>query len=230
MPILVADSFAFSEPKIPFIEFYIGPGKKYHEMPLNWLRRESPYFQHRLKFPACKMFFRAEEPMTFEHLRRWIQNRKEYLDFLEQDTLSKRDDETLLGDRCHLFLNLYCLRGKLQALCNEDQLIAKIINLLRYGHRLPLQARTIRTVFEKLPKESTMLNFLLKQVADDLVAANGHDYDYYAEVLEGPNAVPGLLRALFTRLREPRFRVPSIQTLGYIRPSETDDRGRDLSE
>ena len=223
MPVLIADSFAFSEPNIPGVDVYIGPGMVHHVMPLSWLRTNSVYLEHLKNHPERKIHLRTEEPMTFEHLRRWIQDGRAYLDFLEQFTLSKGDDEKALGDRCHLFLSLYCLEGKLQVICDEAVLIDKIVNLLRHGNRLPLQSRTIRMLVEKLHKEAAMLDYLLIEVADDLVAATGHDYDHYAELLEGPNAVPGLVKALLRRLREPRFREPPHRIMSQIMPPEDED-------
>ena len=81
----------------------------------------------------------------------------------------------------------------------------KISKWLPPGQRLPLQPRTVRKVLEGLPGRCELVEHILQAVVSDLAVNSGNDYDYYAELLEGPNAIQGLVRALFMRMKEPRL-------------------------
>ena len=216
MPIFIADSSPSSVPNSPNVDVYVGFEKKHYVVPRNLLPTHSRTLEQLLNRPKPKLYLPNEAPLTFDLLLRWTKDGSHALDLFEQDILSKLDDEKLLSDSCHYFCDLYCLGSKLEIMKDSNELLPKIFNLLRHGHSLPLQPRTIRTVAEKLPVVSVMLDHLLKEVADDLVDEGGHNYDYYAELLEGPMAIPGLAKALFTRMRHPRHRGPQ-----HRRPTQT---------
>ena len=80
----------------------------------------------------------------------------------------------------------------------------KLRVLVRHGDRLPLQPRTVRTVLENLPEVSTMYEYILQEVADDLADGKGHGYEYYDKLLEGPKTGKGLVKALFRRMKKKR--------------------------
>ena len=173
------------------------------------LSSNSKYFEQLLneqfaEEPEAKVHLENEEPDTFELLLNWMQQGIISLNFLEQYTLARAYDEQALGDNCHLFCDLYCLYTKLMVVRNGREVTDKICNILLQGLNVPLQLRTIRKVVWELPEDSTMLEHILQMVANDLVEQWGRGYDYYAELLEGPNAVPGLVRSLFIRIKEPR--------------------------
>lgn len=150
-----------------------------------------------------QIYLEGEESTTVELLIDWIKDGTPPLDRLEQDILSKTGNERTLGDGCHLFCNLFCLWAELKILMNGGEVIEKIVNLLYHVPILPLQPRTIRVVFQKLPRSSKLIEIILKVVADDLVKETGHHDDYYADLLKGDKAVPGLAKALLIRMKEP---------------------------
>ena len=208
----MADSCSCSVPHLDSnVNVYVGPQNELFVVPRMLLFTYSKYFAQQLKQPENWLQLWTDEPRTFKLLLKWIQNGSRALDLLEQEILSKVDDENRLGDGCHLFCDLYCLYIKLEVMKDEFDVVDKIFNLLRHGHSLPLQPRTIRMVHRKLPEGSMMLDHLLKELADDLVAENGHNYDYYAELLEGPTAIPGLMKALFIRMKKPKLRGPQYR-------------------
>ena len=173
------------------------------------LSTKSKYFEQLLneqlaEEPEPKVHLETEEPDTFELLLNWMQQGVISLNFSEQYILARAYDEKALGDNCHFFCDLYCLYVKLKVARDGRELAGKICNILQQGRNMPLQLRTIRMVLWELPEHSKMLEHILQSVANDLVEAGGRGYDYYAELLEGPNAIPGLVRALFKRIKEPR--------------------------
>ena len=204
----MADGSSSSLPDFSDVNVYVGPQNKLFVVPRILLSTYSKYFEQQLQKPEPWLSLWSEEPLTFRLLLKWMQDGSHTLDVLEREILSKVDDEKRLGDGCHLFCDLYCLFTKLDVMKDGFDVIDKIFKLLRHGHKLPLQPRTIRTVLDKLPEGSMMLDHLLKELADDLLAETGHEYDYYAELFEGSNAVPGLLKALFIRMKQPKSRGP----------------------
>ena len=216
MPVLIADSSSSSVPHLPDVNVWVGDQNKHYVVPRNLLSTNSRYLEQSMNKPEPNLYLPTDVPLTFDLLLRWIQEGRRSLDLLEEEILSRVDQEKLLGDSCHYLCDLYCLWSKLELTKDSSELVLKIFNLLRHGHGLPLQPRTIRTVVEKLPPVSMILDHLLKEAADDLLEETGHGYDYYAELLEGPNAVPGLVKALFIRMRQPRYRGPQ-----HRKPTET---------
>ena len=209
MPLFIADSSSFSVPKSPNVDVYVGPGKRHFNVSRKLLSSNSKYFEQLLneqfaEEPEAKVYLETEEPDTFEHLLNWMQQGIISLYFLEQFILARAYDEEALGDNCHSFCDLYCLYTKLKVVRNGREITDKICNILLQGRNVPLQLRTVRKVLWELPEDSTMLEHILQMVANDLVEPWGRGYDYYAELLEGPNAIPGLVRALFKRIKEPR--------------------------
>ena len=157
--------------------------------------------------PEAKLYLDEDEPDTFGLLIRWMSFGSSILHDTEKDILSmapNANDEEALGDGCHLFLDLYCLCSRLNVTMNGDEVLEKVGNLVRHGDRSPLQPRTVRMVLKDLREPSIVPERILQDVADDLLESTGHGYDYYAELLEGPDAIPGLVRALFKLMKEPR--------------------------
>ena len=188
---------------------YVGPRKRLFVLPRILLTSKSKYFEQILneqlaEKSEAKVYLESEERETFELLVTWMKSGNFGLDDDERFIHPIVNDEIILGNTCHVFCDLYCLYIKLKVVMDEYQLLNKICNMLGQGRRLPLQPRTIRKVLEELPEHSKLLEYVLQGVANDLVGFGGHDYDYYAELLEGPNAIQGLVKALFIRMKEPR--------------------------
>ena len=104
------------------------------------------------------------------------------------------------GEACHLLCALYCLCDKIQVAKIGDEILERFRDLIRDGMILPLAPSTVRTVLENVPESSALHEYVLQKVADDLLDEWGHDYDYYEEMLEGPEAIEGLVLALFHRM------------------------------
>ena len=205
----MADSSSSSVPhKKSEVNVYVGPENELFVVPRMLLYTYSRYFEQQLKKPEPRFYLWSDEPPTFKLMLKWMHNGRRSLDLLEQEILSNVNDEEWLGDGCHLLCDLYCMFTQLDVMKDGVDIIDKIFKILRHGHSLPLQSRTIRTVLRKLPEGSILLDHLLKELADDLLAEDGHEYDYYAELWEGLDAVPGLVKALFIRLKEPKSRGP----------------------
>ena len=209
MPLFIADSSSFSVTKSPNVDVYVGPRKALFVVPRILLTSKSQYFEQILneqlaEKPEAKVYLESDEPETFELLLNWMQSGSFGLYGEERYILSIVHDEKALGNTCHLFCDLYCLFIKLKVVMNGYELLEKTFNILGQGPRLPLQPRTIRRVLEELPEHSKLLEYVLQGVANELVEKRGHVYDYYAELLEGPNAIQGLVKALFIRMKEPR--------------------------
>ena len=197
-----------------YVNVYVGRRSKHYYLNRNSLSQHSRYLHE------TQVDLSTEDPKVFELLLDWIHHGSSSLDSLEQIIHSKELLDRSLIDGCRLFCELYCLWFKLKLVKDEGEVREKILRILRHGDILRLEPRTIRMVLEKLPEESRVLQHLLQEVAEDLVGENGHGYDYYAELLEGPNAVPGLVRALFIRMRRPR---PLIGPINLPEPSRWFD-------
>lgn len=113
------------------------------------------------------------------------------LDLFEAAILVDEGDQKALGDGCHLLCELYCLCARIEVVRTRLEIMKKLHILVRHGDRLPLQPRTVRTALGNLPKDSTMYEYILQEVADDLAYRKGHDYEYYDELLGGPRPLKG---------------------------------------
>lgn len=90
---------------------------------------------------------------------------------------------------------------------DEQVIVAKLHDLVRYGGSSPLEPRTVRMVLGDASWDSTLHEYVLQQVADDLMDKRGHDYDYYIELLEGRRAVEGLVKGLFQKMKKKRLMI-----------------------
>ena len=113
-------------------------------------------------------------------------------------------DQKALGDGCHLLCELDCLRASIEVVRIGLEIMEELRVLVWHGDRLPLQPRTVRTVFENLPEVSAMYEYILQEVADDLADGKGHGYEYYGKLLEGPKTSKGLVKALCRRMEKKR--------------------------
>ena len=212
MSIFIADSSSSRVPKSHNVAVCIGPQKVHIVVARHFLSSKIPDLESLLsendeEKPEATLYLERDEPETVGLLIRWMLAGSYILDNTEQNILSmapNANDEEALGDGCHLFFDVYCLCSRLNARMNGDEVLEKIGNLVRHGDRSPLQPRTIRMVLKELQEPSIVLEQVLQGVADDLLESTGHGYDYYAELLEGPDAIPGLVRALFKLMKEPR--------------------------
>ena len=126
------------------------------------------------------------------------------LDLFEAAVLIDEGDQKALDDGCHLLCELYCLCARIEVVIIRLEITKKLRVLVRHADRLPLQPRTVRTVLENLSEDSTMYEYILQEVSDDLADRKGHDYGYYDVLLKGPKANKGLLKALFRRMKRKR--------------------------
>ena len=212
MPVFIADSSSSRVPKSLSVVVCVGPQKVHFIVPRRVLSSklldlESLLDEDDEEKPEPTLYLDRDEPETVALLIRWMLVGSSILHNMEQNILSMAptaNDEEALGDGCHLFFDLYCLCSRLNVVMNGDEVIEKIGNLVRHGYRSPLQPRTVRMVLKELDEHSTVLEQVLEEVANDLVKHIGHNYDYYAELLEGPDAIPGLVRTLFKLMKEPR--------------------------
>lgn len=101
------------------------------------------------------------------------------LDLFEVTVLVDEGDQKAVGDRCHLLCKLYCLCAGIEVVRIRLEIMKKLRVLVRHGDSLPLQPRTVRTVLENLPEDSTMYEYILREVADALADRKGHDYEYH---------------------------------------------------
>ena len=150
------------------------------------------------------VFLKIDEQEAFELLFKWMLHDSLALDLFEATVLVDEGDQKALGDGCHLLCELYCLCAGIEVVRSRLEIMKKLRVLVRYGDRLPLQPRTVRTVLENLPEDSTMYEYILQEVADDLADRKGHYYEYYDELLEGPKAIKRLVKALFRRMKKKR--------------------------
>ena len=139
-----------------------------------------------------------DEPETFVLPMQWMHHGCSAFENL--DTLASLNlvsQRKALGEACHLLYALYCLCDKIQVAKIRDDISEKLCDLTRDGMVLPLVPSTVRMVLENVPESSALHEYVLQKVADDLLNEWGHDYDYYAELLEKPKAIEGLVLALF---------------------------------
>lgn len=212
MPVFIADSSSSRVPKSFNVAVCVGPQKAHFFVTRSLLSSKIPDLESLLneddaEKPEATLYLERDEPETVALLIRWMHVGSSSLHDSEQNIISmapNANDEEVLGDGCHLFLDLYCLCSRLNVAINGDEILETIGNLARHGYRSPLQPRTVRMVLKELHEPSIVLEHVLQEVADDLVGQIGHNYDYYAELLEGPDAIPGLVRTLFKLLKEPR--------------------------
>lgn len=130
------------------------------------------------------------------------------LDIFETAVLVDPDCQKALRNGCHLLCETYCLCFKIQVGRIAVGIMEKLHLLVRHRSSLPFQPRTVRTVLMKLPKDSALYEYVLQEVANDLLDERGHNYDYYYELLEGPRAIPGLVKNLFIRMKKKRNDEP----------------------
>lgn len=150
------------------------------------------------------MFLKIDEQEAFDLLFNWMLHDSLALDIFEAIVLVDEGDQKALGDGCHLLCESYCLCARIEVVRIRLEIMKEIRVLVRHADMLPLQPRTVRAVLENLPEDSTMYEYILQEVADDLADRKGHDYEYYDEHLEGPKAIKGLVKALFRSMKKRR--------------------------
>ena len=204
--VCIADSFLCSVPEEPKLDVYVGPQKRHFTVSRSLLCTNSIDLDHFLnvkhaKTPRASLYLKNDEPEAFDLLVNWLLHDSLALELFETIVLIEGKDQKTLGDGCHVLCELYCLSTKVKLAKNWLDIIDKIRILQRHGEVLPLQLRTIRTVLKKLPQNSALSEYVLQEVANDLLDENGHDYEYFDELLEGPNAIPGLVKALIKKMK-----------------------------
>lgn len=147
------------------------------------------------------MNLKDDEPETFNLLIQWMHHGCPAFENLNTlappNSVSQRKAR---GEACHLLCALYCLCDKIQVAKIGDEILGKLRDLIRDGMVLPLAPSTVRMVLENVPESSALHEYVLQKVAGDLLNEWGHDYDHYEEMLEGPEAIEGLVLALFHRM------------------------------
>ncbi len=195
------------------VHVYVGPNKSHFVVPRNMLCSHSAYCNRLLNGPLAKTYgneisLEHDEPDAFDLLFTCMKLDSLALDILETAVLVNPDGQKALRNGCHLLCETYCLCFKIQVVRVAVGIMEKLHLLVGQGSSLPFQPRTVRTVLMKLPKDSTLYEYVLQEVANDLLDERGHNYDYYHELLEGPRAIPGLVKNLFIRMKKKRNDEP----------------------
>ena len=194
------------------MDIYVGPENTHFPISRQLLRSHSVYFQHYLDRSNTPLYMDHDDPKAFELLTNWMQYGVLALHVFTEDVLNDADDYNVRGNGCHVLCELYCLCVTLQMeTIHWEEIIARLGTLVRCRKGLPIQLRTIRTIFLKVARDSALTDYVLQEVADDLVDEEGFDYDHYGELLEGPQAVKGLVRELFRRMKRKKSSEPPRQ-------------------
>ena len=194
----------------PKINIFVGPKKSHFAVSRNLLCSHSTYFNLLLngflaRTSCDSVLLENDGPEAFDLLLNWMLHDSLALDLFEATVLVDGGDQKALGDGCHLLCELYCLCVRIEVKKIGLQIMEKLRVLVRRGDRLPLQPRTVRTVLENLSNVSTVYEYVLQEVADNLMDEKGHEYEHYDELLEGPKAIKGLVKALFRRMKKKRY-------------------------
>lgn len=196
-------------PEEPNVNVYVGAESRCFVVPRTLLCSHSIYCNqilnpHFLAWPRDSIHLEGHEPEAFELLIQWMLSGNLALENFETSVLAD-PAENALREGCHLLCALYRLCNSIRVVKDEELVLAKLRHLVRYGGILPLEPRTVRMVLRSVSEESTLHEFVLQQVADDLVHERGHDYDNYEDSLEGPKAIHGLAKDLIKRMKNKSY-------------------------
>lgn len=116
---------------------------------------------------------------------------------------------------CHVLCGLYRLCDSIQVVKDKQVIFTLLRGLSAYGGILRLSPRTVHMVLMSISEDLTLHEWVLQRVANDLVDGKGHDYDYYRQLLEGPTAIQGLVKALFQRMKKEKHDGPLRQVMSW---------------
>ncbi|CAF9930047.1 hypothetical protein IMSHALPRED_008075 [Imshaugia aleurites] len=195
------------------VKVYVGPENNCFFVPREILCSQSIYCDRLLnRIPAGQLvdsvYLKEDEPAAFGLLTEWMLDETLALDIHEITVLTKINapgGEDALEEGLHLLCALYCLCERIQVPKIEAEILKQIRGLVRHGSKFSLQPPTVRMVLKNAPETSMLHEYVLQGVTDDLLDERGHDYDHYSELLEGPRAVQGMVKALFKRMKRRGF-------------------------
>ena len=150
----------------PKVNIYVGPNKSHFAVSRNMPCSHSVYFNRLLnrflaRTSGDSVFLKIDEQEAFDLLFNWMLHDSLALDLCEATVLVDEGDQKALGDGCHLLCDLYCLCARIEVVRIRLEIMKKLRVLVRHGDRLPVQPRTVRTVLENLPEDSTMYEYIL---------------------------------------------------------------------
>ena len=201
------------------MKVYVGAEKRLFLVPRKLLCSNSIYCDRLLnkngaEAPEDRIYLGGHESKAFDLLIMWLLQGslalEKFRTFVYASTARKAHRRG-----CHVLCGLYRLCDSIQVVKDKQVILRVLRELSWYGNVLRLELRTIHMVLMTVSENLTLHEWVLQMVALDLLDEKGHEYDYYSQLLEGPIAIPGLVKALFQRMRRKKHDEPRRQVTSW---------------
>ena len=203
----------YSGPEQPKLDIYLGRDMKHFGVSIKLICLHSLHFNDllnvsRVKTPKDPVFLPDHKPELFETLVKWMLVGKSALDIYETLVTNYSNKGKALRDGCHFLCELFFLCEELKILKIRHEIMDEIGVFVSHaeGGVFPFRPHTVGMVVKTLPSSSVLHEYVLHKVVADLLHEKGHEYEYYERILWGttPEAVPGLVKTLFKRMKGKR--------------------------